>query len=190
MFHFLVGLGNPGPRYARTRHNLGYMLVDHLADQAGASFQPGKGDFLFCQAGGYYLVKPTTFMNLSGIAVFQLLQLFGGEPGHMLVAYDDCDIPLGTIRLRLSGSAGTHRGMESVIYHLGTEEIPRLRMGTGPRPDGADLSDFVLSDFPSVEHEAVGRMVKAAARCVEVYSGNPALAVSECGSLASEEEES
>jgi len=172
----IIGLGNPGNRYADTWHNLGFISVDRFAEKHGLLFKAGKGKFY--AASGFFnsekiiLVKPTTYMNLSGEAVSQIINYFEAETGSILVVYDDINLPLGTVRLRKSGSAGGHNGLRSIIGTLDTQDFARLRIGF--RTDQinsiltnnpAILPDLVLAKIPSALHadvlETVDRSVEA-----------------------------
>ena len=168
-----MGLGNPGERYAESRHNLGFRLVAELAWRR----QAAVGE-LECNArvGGdrkVLLAAPQTFMNRSGYAVRCLVERHGIAAGDVLVAYDDVDLSLGRLRLRRAGSPGGHRGMESVIASLRTEEVARLRMGVAGDPDGAPkgdaLIDYVLAPFEPAEGEAVVAMLERAADACETW---------------------
>ncbi len=177
----LVGLGNPGPLYSMTRHNMGHLLVELYARRDGVKLLPGRGDFLAGNRENLWLVKTTCYMNISGHAVAQFLEETRLAPADILVVYDDAALPFGKLRLRLSGSHGGHHGMESVIYCLGTEEIPRLRMGIGPRPEGIPLRDFVLSRFSGEEEEQLPALLESAARCVDAWLDDPERAPGRCG---------
>lgn len=172
----VVGLGNPGDRYERTRHNIGFMVVDLLARRWKKAWSPGKGEFLFLRKtiGGadVVLLKPLTYMNLSGIAVREAIPLLGIPQERLLVVMDDVALPLGSLRLRPGGSDGGHNGLASVIGELGTEQIARCRCGIGPQHPGPgdDLADFVLSPFRTEEMELVTTMVTRCADAVETYS--------------------
>ncbi len=179
----VVGLGNPGPEYALTRHNLGFMVVDLLAQRWGARWRPGRGDYWEAE-GEALLVKPTTFMNLSGIAVRQLAERYGLEPEEILVIVDDVNLPFGRLRLRTKGSSGGHRGLESIIFHLGTENFPRLRVGIGPKPEGLSLADFVLSEFTEEERKNLPKVLEAAAQGAELWLRDPERASSFCGQFS------
>ncbi|MBI3951972.1 MAG: aminoacyl-tRNA hydrolase [Acidobacteria bacterium] len=163
----IVGLGNPGGRTARTRHNVGFMVIDRLAKELGVSVsQP------ICQAvcGQVYiegqavlLAKPQTYMNRSGLAVSCLTSAYDLPPNHMLVIVDDFALPLGKLRLRLKGSDGGHNGLRSIIEALGTKGFPRLRLGIRPEQGQIeDPVDFVLSDFTRQESELVESMIERA----------------------------
>ena len=168
--HAIVGLGNPGRRYARTRHNVGFMVADRLAGRFRLPWKASiKGRLQLARGntGGrpLLLVKPQTFMNESGLAVAWLVRKYRVLPEELLVVYDDVALALGRVRLRASGGHGGHNGMRSIIEHVGTNDFPRLRVGiAGPcaRP-GADLADYVLSTFAPEELSVVEPTVAAAA---------------------------
>lgn len=152
-----VLLGNPGAEYERTRHNLGFMLADlAFARLSGAGWRDWRGKALYAeaQAGGrrVYLLKPQTYMNLSGEAAQAFAAFYKIPPAETLTAYDDLALPFGRLRLRKDGSAGSHNGMGSVIQHLGAG-VPRLRLGIGPRPENIPGKNFVLSKFNKEEGE-------------------------------------
>lgn len=166
----VVGLGNPGREYANNRHNLGFQCLDHLARKHHIG-----GWARLCQARvasgavldvPVVLAKPTTFVNLSGLAVGALVRRYRLPLGNLLVIYDDLDLPLGSLRLRPGGSAGGHKGMKSIIAALGTEGFPRLRVGIGRPPDG-DQVGYVLSDFTSEELPTLGPLRERVAQAVE-----------------------
>jgi PTH1 family peptidyl-tRNA hydrolase len=165
----VVGLGNPGTRYAATRHNLGYAVVDALAGNAAADWRSER-DCLWAVLSGDFgdaaLVKPTTYMNDSGRAAREALSRFGASPENLLVVVDDLHLILGRIRIRREGSDGGHNGLASIIGELGTEAFPRLRMGIGPQPEGDGRIDFVLDVFAPEEREPVAGMVVRAAEAV------------------------
>lgn len=167
----LFGLGNPGSRYERTRHNLGWLLADFLVARHGLRYSAGRGDYFFARyelAGTrIHLVKPTTFMNLSGRAVRQYLAIERPEDAELMVALDDVNLPMGRLRLRPGGSAGGHNGLASVIQTLGRDDFPRIRMGVGPGPAGEDLSDWVLDEFEDEEWEPVKALLERAADAFE-----------------------
>ncbi len=169
--NILVGLGNPGRRYARHRHNVGFLAIDRLAATGGISIDRrrtqatvGEGEV----AGQHVLlVKPRTYMNASGTAVGPLVRRTGTPLGGLLVLYDDLDLPLGRIRLRAQGGAGGHNGMRSIIAALGSQEFPRLRIGIGrPEARGRSTIQHVLGGFSAEERQmlddAMDRVVQAA----------------------------
>lgn len=159
----IFGLGNPGNRYIFTRHNIGFFALDFIASQFKIPFQPGKGDYLFCEVAiantAVILIKPTTYMNHSGLAVQQACEFFAAELDQILVIYDDFYLDFGQLRFRNKGSAGGHNGIESVIYHLQSELIGRLRIGIGNEFE--DSVDFVLSEFLEEEKKELPQLMKA-----------------------------
>jgi PTH1 family peptidyl-tRNA hydrolase len=162
----IVGLGNPGRKYDGTRHNIGYRVVDLLAQRAKARWRrrcfPPYEIALLSGARTLALCKPLTYMNHSGRAVRALCRSRGVEPEECLVMYDDVHLPLGRMRARRDGSAGGHNGVKSIIAVLGTEDFPRLRLGIGPEA-GDDRITHVLGRFRADEQECVNAVVEAAA---------------------------
>ncbi len=176
--HLIVGLGNPGRRYEATRHNVGFRVADRLSASLRARFTEGKGDFFVARGEledvPFAILKPSTFMNDSGIAVRDAAVAYGATPGETLIVYDDFQLPLGSIRLRPRGTDGGHNGMASVIYHAQTDEIPRLRCGIGQEgmtEAERSATDFVLSPFEADELPAVDRMVDRAVEGIRLYLG-------------------
>ncbi len=177
---FIVGLGNPGRDYRRTRHNVGFVVIDTLVGRWDADGPQYKFDAEIYQArpwlpGGEdyraVLLKPMTFMNRSGTAVCEALRYHKASPDEALIVMDDLALPLGQLRFRQSGSAGGHKGLSDIIRRLGAEEegvrLPRLRIGIGPLPAGADATDFVLKRFTKSETETIRRAAQQAAQAVE-----------------------
>jgi PTH1 family peptidyl-tRNA hydrolase len=166
----IFGLGNPGSEYDGTRHNIGFSVLDTIADERRLKFFAGKGEYEITKPdgeNGFVLVKPLTYMNNSGIAVREVLGNFGVEPGESLTIVDDFELPLGTLRMRSRGSAGTHNGLTSIIWALESEDFPRLRCGIGSAHKPADrrhTADFVLSPFAREERPIVAEMVRRAAQ--------------------------
>lgn len=150
-----VGLGNPGKQYSSSRHNIGFMLIQRLADKQNTKLKKrkylSKAARVELQHNPVLLVKPWTFMNNSGLAVKKLLDYTGAKLDRMLVVYDDLDIPLGEIRIRKSGGPGSHNGMASIVREIDSTQFPRIRIGIGPLPPGVDATDFVLADFTKKE---------------------------------------
>lgn len=144
----VVGLGNPGERYARTRHNIGFLVADRLAAEAGASWR-GDGDLPgdWVQYEQVALLKPLTYMNSSGVAVEALARRLAVELEQILVVFDDFALDFGRVRLRRAGSDGGHNGLASVIDRLGSDKVPRLRLGIGSPPAAEAIIDYVLSPF-------------------------------------------
>jgi len=164
----ICGLGNPGKDYLSTRHNLGYMVVEKFASIKNVSFLPGKGDYLIAKYEKIYIMKTTTYMNNSGIAIKEFLEEKGLNLEHILIILDDMDLPLGVIRIRKYGGSGGHKGLESIIYHLQTESFPRLRMGIG-RDEGTDPIEWVLSPFTDEEILSVEQATKNAINAVLTF---------------------
>jgi len=155
----VVGLGNPGPKYVHTWHNMGFLTVEVLAERHNIVIGKSKfsGEYGKGKIAGQdvIILKPMTYMNNSGESVIQASKFFKIPPENIIVVYDDIDIARGSIRVREKGSAGTHNGMKSIIAHLGTQEFPRVRIGTGPVPEHRDLINFVLSEVPSEQRKEV-----------------------------------
>jgi peptidyl-tRNA hydrolase, PTH1 family len=167
----LVGLGNPGPQYRDTRHNVGFWVIDEIARrwQVGDWWRE-RDDVLFVKkAGGDALVKPLTFMNRSGYAVSRVRQFYQVEAADILVIFDEVALPLGRLRARRGGSEGGHNGLRSVIEQLGTNEVPRLRVGVGRGDERRDLADHVLSTFDADEREAIQAATLRAADAAEMF---------------------
>ena len=168
----VVGLGNPGEKYEETRHNVGFMVADELGKRGSFSIQKVKYHALTSTATiggqGALVMKPTTYMNLSGEAVGEAARFYKIPPDHVLVISDDVDLPLGKLRLRTNGSAGGHNGLKSIIQHLGSDQFPRLKVGVGgkPHPD-YDMADWVLSKFQGEDKKLIDETVKRAAEAVE-----------------------
>jgi PTH1 family peptidyl-tRNA hydrolase len=162
----IVGLGNPGREYQDTRHNIGFMVVDALASQLGASWAHEKRwDCALAKFAQGWLLKPFTYMNASGEAVSSMCRFFKVEPSEVLAVYDDVDLPLGTLRFRMSGSAGGHNGVRSLVSHLGGEDFPRLKLGIAPengRPSGERMVDHVLGRFSEGEKPALQQTIARA----------------------------
>ncbi len=166
-FRLVAGLGNPGREYDRTRHNVGFLVADALARRAGATFaHEPKWNADTARAGDFTLMKPMTFMNLSGESVGDFCRFYKLEAVQTLVVIDDVALPLGRLRLRHTGSAGGHNGLASVLMHLGTEQVPRLRVGIGGGSKNS-LVGHVLGKFSSEELAALDQSVNRAADAVE-----------------------
>jgi PTH1 family peptidyl-tRNA hydrolase len=171
----IVGLGNPGPEYSDTRHNVGFLIVDALARrhevalrrQAKWKARTAKVGGI---GGGMLLAAPTTFMNLSGWAVREIAGFHKLEPADLLVVVDDADLPVGKLRLRPGGSAGGHNGLKSVIERLGTTEFSRLRLGVGRGDGRRDLADHVLARFERGEQADLGTLITRAADAAEMFA--------------------
>jgi peptidyl-tRNA hydrolase, PTH1 family len=166
----IAGLGNPGPKYRGTRHNVGFEVLDRLAERASIPFESAPAEALMARwrTEDTLLVKPLTFMNQSGQALGELLRYFKVDVADLLVVVDEVQLPLGKIRARARGSAGGHNGLKSVIAHLG-DEFARLRLGVGRGDQQRDLADHVLSRFDADETAEVERMIARAAEASDVF---------------------
>ena len=168
----VVCLGNPGDKYDGTRHNVGFMVADEIGEREHIPIQKLKFKALTntCELGGakVLLMKPITYMNLSGEAVRQAADFYKVPAERVLVVSDDVSLPVGKLRIRLKGSAGGHNGLKSIIAHLGSESFPRLKIGVGekPHPD-YDLADWVLGKFAGEDKKAIDAAIKRAADAVE-----------------------
>jgi PTH1 family peptidyl-tRNA hydrolase len=170
----IVGLGNPGADYAKTRHNAGFLLVQKLAERWKANWTLDKKfNARVARAdrseGRVLLSEPQTFMNSSGESVGPLMQFFRVPLNRLLVAVDDADIPFGEIRLRPSGSSGGHHGLESIEKHIGTREFARLRIGIGRKDGAREITNYVLGKFSAAESELAEKVLSAAADQAEVW---------------------
>lgn len=169
----IVGLGNPGLEYARTRHNAGFMCLETLATRHGLRFGRGRAnaDLVSGVIAGQAVVlaRPQTYMNDSGRSVGELVRFYGVALPDLLVVYDELDLPFGQLRLRGGGSAGGHNGMRSIIAHLHSQEFPRLRIGIGRPPGRLPTERYVLSLFSLEEREVLPTILDAAADAVQVW---------------------
>ena len=172
----IVGLGNPGQKYANTRHNMGFLTVDLLAEKAGVKLNKVKFksaynimNFAGCKC---LVLKPQTYMNLSGEAVREAVQFYKIPADHVLVIYDDISLPVGKLRVRPTGSAGGHNGIKNIIAHLGTQDFPRVKIGVGaPEGGGAEMVDWVIGAPSQAERkvlvESFEKAIQAAACIIE-----------------------
>ena len=164
----IVGLGNPGKDYARTRHNCGFRALDVLAEKLKCKVDKGKFQGLYGQCGyqgkKLLLLKPQTYMNLSGKSVLQLSAYFHIPPQRIIVIFDDISLEPGRLRIRADGSAGGHNGIKSIIQELGSQDFPRVKVGVGAKPNPeSDLAEWVLSSFSASEEKALGSALARAA---------------------------
>ena len=169
----IAGLGNIGPKYTFTRHNAGFMLVDNIALNAGLTLKENSGLKCFMtkfssNGEDYLLIKPTTFMNLSGEAIRAVTDYYKIEAGDILILYDDLSLELGKIRFRANGSDGGHNGIKSVIQHMGTRDIARLKIGIGPQPS-IPSEVFVLQNFSKEELEKLKETLAIAKEGIACY---------------------
>ncbi len=167
----IAGLGNPGRKFENTRHNVGFDTVDLLAWRHGIKITKLKCKALvgegIIENRRVLLVKPQTFMNSSGESIREIIEYYKVPVKNIIVIYDDVDLKPGKLRIRPKGSSGTHNGMKSVIYQIQSDEFPRVRIGIGPKPDGWDLADYVLSRFKPEEREIVNKTITRAADAIE-----------------------
>ena len=169
----IIGLGNPGREYKHNRHNIGFMLVDRLAERLGITFSRlesraliTKGDY---RGQRLVLAKPQTYMNLSGQSAGALVRFYKVSLEHFLVAYDDVDLPFGMLRLRPSGGSAGQKGVISIIERLGSQEFPRLRLGIGRPPERMDAAAYVLQDFPRHEAEILPQILDRSVEAVLTF---------------------
>ena len=174
---WIVGLGNPGTAYQGTRHNVGFMVVDALAKRWGISVTQSKCKALLGEGnvGGtkVALLKPMTYMNLSGETVRGYMDYFKADLEDAIIVYDDLDTEVGKIRLRYQGSSGGHNGIKSIIQHTGTQQFNRVRMGVSSPKPGMNIADYVLSNFPKTDLDLLSAMVEESLRCHRVCSEEP-----------------
>ena len=175
----VVGLGNPGRKYAGTRHNVGFEVADLLAERHRLEWESAPAEALMAKwrAASVLVAKPLTFVNLSGVAIGELLRFYKIEIPDLLVVVDDTNLDLGRLRARPSGSAGGHNGLKSVISALGTEEFARLRVGVGRGNDRRDLADHVLAMFDPEERTSVAEATARAADAAELFVTEDIVAV-------------
>lgn len=168
----IIGLGNPGEQYDNTRHNAGFMVMDRLSDKLGTSINQNKFKGLYSKikyrGQDVILLKPQTFMNLSGESVIQVMNYFKIDVEDILVIYDDLDMPTGKLRMRLSGSAGGHNGIKSIISHIGTSEFKRIRVGID-RSKQIKVVDYVLGRFTKDQQEFIEEGIEKASEAVIDY---------------------
>ena len=194
---FVIGLGNPESRYSGTRHNIGFEVADQVARHLRCPFKEGRGEYLITHAhvgeAPLAIVKPLTYMNQSGLALMEIKEEFGATADQFLVVCDDFQLPLGQLRLRLGGSDGGHNGLYSIIYHLQSDEFPRLRCGIAspamPKEKNL-LADFVLEQFSKAERPVVDTMiVKAKDACLLAVTEGMAKSMNEFNKKQQSEED-
>ena len=170
--YIVSGLGNPGAEYSRNLHNLGFMTIDKLAEKYGVKFEKSgfsaKYSIINVNGVKVMFIKPQTFMNLSGVALRAAASYYKVPTGNIIVAYDDVDIPIGSVRIRQSGSAGTHNGMRSIVNELGSTEFPRVRIGIKPdRP--FSLIDYVLSNVRAEDVSSFDSAINVATDAIDEF---------------------
>lgn len=169
----VLGIGNPGKRYKATRHNIGFLILDAFAERSKLSYIPSKSDYYYSEsvyAGNrYVLIKPSTYVNNSGIAAVQALEDFDVQMKDMLVIVDDINLNIGTLRLRASGGDGGHNGMKSIIYHTASNDFPRIRIGIGSEFTRGDMADYVLSKFHKNESGVIRGSIDLAMNLIDEF---------------------
>ena len=168
----IVGLGNPGNNYASTKHNFGFWLVDKIVEQRFLKYKAGKGDYIFAQTNEYMFVKPTTYMNNSGIAIKQLLDYYKVNTNSLLIVYDDIDIDLGKIKFRAKGTAGGHNGIKSIIYHMKTDRFDRLKIGIATSMVMRPSEKYVLKPFPKKYNKLINDVIDYSVEGINCYLKN------------------
>lgn len=180
--YIIAGLGNPGAQYVKTRHNVGFMAIDILSQKLNIDVSKSKHKALIGEGKingeKVILVKPQTYMNLSGESISEILKFYKVDINNLIVMYDDIDITVGNLRIRPNGSAGTHNGMKSIICNLNKQEFPRVRIGVGAPPKGWDLANYVLGEFPKEEQEIIfGALMNATDAVLEIVKNDVASAM-------------
>ncbi len=169
----IVGLGNPGKRYDFTRHNVGFQILNQFAKKNKIKFIASKRDYFYSEgllrSSDFFLIKPITYMNLSGVAVLDFVSEYSIDLEDLLIVYDDVNLPPGRIRLRKSGSDGGHNGISSIIYHLQNDAFPRLRFGIGSDFEKGDMAEFVLAKFSDNEMKQVEESIDFAVDLIEQF---------------------
>lgn len=186
--YYIVGLGNPGLQYENTRHNVGFMTIDYLANKYNIDVRRLKFKSLYGQGeiSGHkvMLIKPQTYMNNSGEAIRELRDFYKFDIDKLIVIYDDIDIDFGTIRIRKKGSAGSHNGMKSIIYQIQDDQFPRIKLSIGKKPEKWDLANFVLSGFTKEEVSVLEDEIRLAVEGIEIILGQDIdKAMNKCNSV-------
>ncbi len=181
LMKLIVGLGNPGSAYSKTRHNIGFEVIEELAQRSGMPVNQNKfnGVFSLVHQGGekMILLKPLTYMNLSGKSIRPIMEYYDIDIENLLVIYDDLDLPVGKIRLRQKGSAGGHNGIKSTIAHLGTQNFNRIRIGIDRPPLGMKVPDYVLGKFGKDEWQEMQPVIQTCADACEKWINTPFIEV-------------
>ena len=169
----IFGIGNPGNRYSQTRHNSGFLLLDQYAQKNSLPFIASKNDYFFAEGktaqSGFSLIKPTTYVNNSGIAALQAMEDFNIPITDFLVVADDLNLETGKVRVRVGGGDGGHNGINSIIYHLNSDDFPRLRIGIGNNFDKGEMADYVLSPFTNEEFTLISGAFNEAVMLIDEF---------------------
>lgn len=169
----VLGIGNIGLRYQRNRHNAGFLILDYFAQNRSINFRAAKGDYYICEGDlnqiHYFLIKPGNYVNNSGVAALQFLEKYKIDISDLLVVCDDVNMKMGKLRIRKSGGDGGHNGLASIIYHLNSDQFPRLRIGIGSDFDEGELSSYVLDDFSENDAKILQAVLKDSSLLVEEF---------------------
>ena len=169
----VLGIGNIGLRYQRNRHNAGFLVLDYFAQNRSIKFRAAKGDYYFCEGdlnqAHYFLIKPSNYVNNSGVAALQFLEKHKIDISDLLVVCDDVNMKMGKLRVRKSGGDGGHNGLASLIYHLNSDQFPRLRIGIGSDFNEGELSSYVLDDFSENDAKIFKTVLKDSSLLVEEF---------------------
>ncbi len=169
----VLGIGNIGLRYQRNRHNAGFLVLDYFAQNRSIKFKAAKGDYYFCEGdlnqAHYFLIKPSNYVNNSGVAALQFLEKHKIDISDLLVVCDDVNMEMGKLRVRKSGGDGGHNGLASIIYHLNSDQFPRLRIGIGSDFNEGELSSYVLDDFSENDAKIFKTVLKDSSHLVEEF---------------------
>lgn len=169
--YIIVGLGNPGNKYDATRHNIGFDVITRIAADYNITLDNKKHKAIlgtgYIEGEKVVLVKPQTFMNLSGESVREVVDFFKVSPDDVIIIYDDISLDVGQLRIRSKGSAGGHNGIKSIIAHLGIDEFKRIKVGVGNKPEGYDLADYVLSRFKKEDEDVIRESIKKSSEAVK-----------------------
>lgn len=169
----VLGIGNIGLRYQHNRHNAGFLVLDYIAQNRSIKFRAAKGDYYFCEGDlnqvNYFLIKPSNYVNNSGVAALQFLEKHKIDISDLLVVCDDVNMKMGKLRVRKSGGDGGHNGLASIIYHLNSDQFPRLRIGIGSDFNEGELSSYVLDDFSENDAKILKTVLKDSSLLVEEF---------------------
>ena len=168
----IIGLGNPGDRYTKTKHNFGFWVIDSYLKNKDMKLKLGKGDYVFAKYNDVLVAKSTTFMNHSGLAINSIINYFNIDIKDVLVVYDDIDLPLGSLRFKIGGSSGGHRGLDSIIYHLKNEGFLRLKLGIGTDSEMRPSESYVLKPFPLKYQNKINETIERACEGLDFLSVN------------------
>ena len=165
----LVGLGNPGRKYSNTKHNFGFWIIDSFLTKSSLTLQPGKGDYHYVKTNDYYLVKPMSYMNNSGIALSKFISYYKIKIDDLLIIYDDIDLSLGVIKYKQNGGSGGHKGIESIIYQLNDDSFNRLRLGIATDEKMRPSEKYVLSPFQKIYNNEIERIIDYVYESINYY---------------------